>query len=72
MIAAFATAQGQDETLPERETFTFPAQMKGLAKVLEEAGIDIVDSPNGISNAKRNHLTRSSHWRDNLQERARS
>jgi acetyl esterase/lipase len=57
VVAISATAQGQDETLPKRETFTFPAQMKGLAKGLEEAGIKIiygansVPPPEGISEA---------------------
>ncbi len=46
--AIFATAQGQDETLSKRETFTLPAQMKGLAKGLEEAGIRIIYGPNSV------------------------
>ena len=56
-ITTSATAQGQDETLPQRETFTLPAQMKELAKGLEEAGIKIiygvnsVPPPEGISEA---------------------
>lgn len=46
-----------DETLPKRETFTLPIQMKGLAKGLEEAGVKIiygansVPPPEGISEA---------------------
>ena len=46
-----------DETLPKRETFTLPTQMKELAKGLEEAGIKIiygansVPPPEGISEA---------------------
>ncbi len=57
VMATLTTAQGQDETLPKRETFTLPAQMKGLAKGLEEAGIKIicgansVPAPEGISEA---------------------
>ncbi len=57
VIATSAPAEGQDKTLPERKTFTLPAQMKGPAKVLEEAGIKIiygansVPPPEGISEA---------------------
>jgi len=57
VMAALTVAQGQDETLPKRVTFTLPAQMKGLAKGLEEAGIKIVygansvPAPEGISEA---------------------
>ncbi len=57
VMATLTTAQGQDETLPERTTFTFPPQMEGLAKGLEEVGINIVygsnsvPAPEGISEA---------------------
>jgi acetyl esterase/lipase len=56
-IPLFAVAQGQDETLPKRETFTLPSQMKGFAKGLEEVDIKIiygansVPPPDGISEA---------------------
>ena len=36
------------ETLPERKTFTLPAQMEGLAKGLEEAGVKIIYGPNSV------------------------
>ncbi len=48
VMATLTTAQGQDETLPERTTFTFPPQMEGLAKGLEEVGINIVYGPNSV------------------------
>ncbi len=56
-IATSASAQGQGKTLPERKTFTLPAQMKGFAKGLEEVDIKIiygansVPPPDGISEA---------------------
>jgi acetyl esterase/lipase len=48
VIGAFVTARGQDDTLPKRTTFTFPPQMEGLAKGLEEAGVHIVYGPNSV------------------------
>ncbi len=57
LAIAGAAAQGQDETLPERKIFTFPAQLKGAAKGLEGAGVKIiygensVPPPEGISEA---------------------
>ena len=48
VFGTFVTARGQDDTLPERTTFTFPPQMEGLAKGLEEAGINIVYGPNSV------------------------
>lgn len=48
VIGTFVSARGQDETLPERTTFTFPLQMEGLAKGLEESGVHIVYGPNSI------------------------
>lgn len=48
VFAISATAQAQDETIPKRETFTFPVQMKALGKGLEEAGINIVYGPNSV------------------------
>ena len=45
---AAAIAQAQDETIPRRETFTLPAEMKALGKGLEEAGINIVYGPNSV------------------------
>jgi len=40
VFGSFVTARGQDDTLPERTTFTLPPQLEGLAKGLEEAGIN--------------------------------
>jgi len=57
VVAMSATAQAQDKTIPKRETFTLPAQMKALAKGLEQAGVKIiygansVPAPEGISDA---------------------
>jgi len=48
MVVASAAAQGKNETLPERKTFTLPPQMKPLAKGLEEAGIRIIYGPNSV------------------------
>jgi len=48
VIGTFVTARGQDETLPERTTFTLPPQVEGLAKGLEEAGFHIVYGPNSV------------------------
>ncbi len=42
MIATTIAGQGQNETPPERTTFTFPVQLKGLASLLEEVGIEII------------------------------
>ena len=59
LVAMSATAQGQDEQLPERKTFTLPVQMQGLGKGLEQAGVKIiygvnsVPAPEGISEAAR-------------------
>jgi acetyl esterase/lipase len=36
------------EMLPKRRTYTFPAQLKGLTKGLEEAGVNIVYGPNSV------------------------
>jgi acetyl esterase/lipase len=47
-MGTFVTARGQDGTLPERTTFTFPPQLEGFAKGLEEAGVHIVYGPNSI------------------------
>jgi len=47
-IGTFVTVLGQDETLPARTTFTFPPQMEGLGKGLEEAGFNIVYGPNSV------------------------
>ncbi len=46
--AAPATAQTQDETIPRREVFTLPPEMKPLAKVLEDTRINIVYGPNSV------------------------
>jgi len=35
-------------TIPERKTFTMPAQLKVAGKILEEAGIHIVYGPNSV------------------------
>jgi acetyl esterase/lipase len=43
-----ALNQSQNESLPERRTFTLPVQMQGFAKGLEEAGIHIVYGPNPV------------------------
>jgi acetyl esterase/lipase len=43
-----ATAQAQEKTIPKREAFTLPLQLKGFAKGLEEAGINIVYGPNSV------------------------
>jgi len=48
VIGTVVTARGQDDTLPERTTFTFPPQMEGLGKGLEEAGFNIVYGPNSV------------------------
>ena len=48
VVAMSATTQAQAETLPKRETFTFPAQLKGLTKGLVEAGINVVYGPNSV------------------------
>ncbi len=48
VIATSTSAEGQDETLPKRETFTLPPQMQEPAKVLEDAGINIVYGPNSV------------------------
>jgi len=48
VIGTFVTARGQDDTLPKRTTFTFPPQMEGLAKGLEEAGVQIIYGPNSV------------------------
>ena len=48
VLATSVATQGQDETLPKRKTFTFPPQLKGLVKGLEEAGINIVYGPNSV------------------------
>ncbi len=45
VISTSAFAQG---TIPERKTFTWPAQLKGVTKILEEAGIHIVYGPNPV------------------------
>jgi acetyl esterase/lipase len=37
-----------DEMLPKRETFTLPPELEPLAKVMEEAGINIVYGPNSV------------------------
>jgi acetyl esterase/lipase len=42
-------ALAQDETIPKRETFTVPAQLKGFGKGLEEAGVKIIYGPNSVS-----------------------
>ncbi len=48
VAAAPTAAQVQDETLPKRQTFTLPAQMKPLAKGLENAGVKIIYGPNSV------------------------
>jgi len=48
MIATTAAGQGQNETPPERTTFTFPVQLKGLAALLEEVGIEIIYGANSV------------------------
>lgn len=54
-VAISATAKAQVETLPKRETFTFPTQMQALSKGLEKTGVKIiyglnsVPAPEGIS-----------------------
>ncbi len=47
-ISVSVTAQGQDKALPERKTFTLPAQMQELAKGLESAGVKIIYGPNAV------------------------
>ena len=37
-----------DEMPPKRETFTLPPELEPLAKVMEEAGINIVYGPNSV------------------------
>ncbi len=37
-----------DEMIPKRETFTRPPELEPLAKVMEEAGINIVYGPNSV------------------------
>ena len=37
-----------DEMIPKRETFTLPPELEPLAKVMEEAGINIVYGPNSV------------------------
>jgi len=49
VIGTFVTARGQDETIPKRETFTLPAQMKAVGKGLEEAGVKITYGPNSVA-----------------------
>ena len=39
VVAISATAQAQDRSIPKREAFTLPAQMKAFGKGLEEAGV---------------------------------
>ncbi len=41
-------AQGQDETLPVRNSFTLPDQLRGPGALLEEAGIEVVYGPNSV------------------------
>ena len=48
MIATTAAGQGQNETPPERTTFSFPVQLKGLASLLEEVGIEIIYGANSV------------------------
>ncbi len=48
LVGTFVTAQGQDERIPVRTSFTFPEQLRGPAAVLEEAGIEIVIGPNSV------------------------
>jgi acetyl esterase/lipase len=52
-IALFASGcqtsdQNLSDSFPERETFTLPAQMKGVAKGLEQAGVKIIYGPNSV------------------------
>jgi acetyl esterase/lipase len=47
-VAISATVQAQDETLPKRKTFTFPAQMQALSKGLEKTGVKIIYGPNSV------------------------
>jgi acetyl esterase/lipase len=47
-VFAEGAVKGQNNTLPERKTFTIPAQLQGLAKGLEEAGIKIIYGPNSV------------------------
>jgi len=44
-IGVSVPTQVKAETLPKRETFTLPVQMKGLAKGLEKAGVKIIYGP---------------------------
>jgi acetyl esterase/lipase len=48
VIATSVAAQAQDKSIPKRETFTLPAQMKALGKGLEEAGVKIIYGPNSV------------------------
>jgi acetyl esterase/lipase len=48
VVALSATVQAQDETIPERKTFTFPPQMKSLGAMLEKAGIKMTYGPNPV------------------------
>jgi acetyl esterase/lipase len=45
-LIAASTASAQD--LPNRETYTFPPEFEPLAKVMEEAGFNIVYGPNSV------------------------
>ena len=48
LISMSTTALGQGDTLPKRNTFTFPTQIEPLARGLEEAGFNIVYGPNSV------------------------
>ncbi len=47
-VAISAAAQGQIETPPKRQAFTFPAEMQALTKGLADVGIDIIYGPNSV------------------------
>ncbi len=48
MIGLLVTNVVCAQNLPKRETFTLPAQMQGVAKGLEQAGINIIYGPNSV------------------------
>jgi acetyl esterase/lipase len=43
-----ASDKNINESFPERNTFTLPAQLKALGKGLEEAGVKIIYGPNSV------------------------
>jgi len=49
LVAMFSVAQAEEGRFLERTTFTLPPQMKEVAKVLEDAGVNIVYGPNSVA-----------------------